>query len=114
MLPSELEGASEVHRPENFDVANAIGAAIAQVSGRVDRIFAMDQKSREEVLEEAKSIAIAEAIRAGAEASTIEIVEIEEIPIAYLPGNAVRIKVTVAGTLATYNFGSKVGAYANH
>ncbi|EPZ45596.1 hydantoinase/oxoprolinase N-terminal domain-containing protein [Alicyclobacillus acidoterrestris] len=114
LLPSELEGASEVHRPENFDVANAIGAAIAQVSGRVDRIFAMDQKSREEVLEEAKSIAIAEAIRAGAEASTIEIVEIEEIPIAYLPGNAVRIKVTVAGTLATYNFGSKVGAYANH
>ncbi|MFB5190616.1 hydantoinase/oxoprolinase family protein [Alicyclobacillus fastidiosus] len=114
LLPSEFEGVSEVYRPENFDVANAIGAAIAQVSGRVDRIFAMDQKSREEVLAEAKSIATAEAIRAGAEASTIEVVEIEEVPIAYLPGNAVRIKVTVAGTLASYSQEQKVGAHASH
>ncbi|QQE80472.1 hydantoinase/oxoprolinase N-terminal domain-containing protein [Alicyclobacillus sp. SO9] len=110
LLPNEFEGVSEVHRPENFDVANAIGAAIAQVSGRVDRIFAMDKKSRDEVLEEAKSIAFAEAIRAGADASTMEVVEVEEVPIAYLPGNAVRIKVTVAGTLASYHAESRVNS----
>lgn len=113
LLPDEFEGASEVHRPENYDVANAIGAAIAQVSGRVDRIFAMDQKSRTEVLEEAKAIAYAEAMRAGADASTIEVVEIEEVPIAYLPGNAVRVKVTVAGTLASYSNEAKEGSHAS-
>lgn len=114
LLPNEFDGVSEVHRPENFDVANAIGAAIAQVSGRVDRIFAMDRKSRAEVLEEAKGIAFAEAIRAGAEASTIEVVEIEEVPIAYLPGNAVRVKVTVAGTLESYTQEKNEGSYASY
>lgn len=113
LLPDEFEGASQVHRPDNFDVANAIGAAIAQVSGRVDRIFAMDQRSREEVLEEAKAIACAEAMRAGAEASTIEVIEVEEVPIAYLPGNAVRVKVTVAGTLASFAREVKAGPHAN-
>ncbi|MBX6354003.1 MAG: hydantoinase/oxoprolinase family protein [Thermoflavifilum sp.] len=102
LLPDEFAGVSEVHRPDHFDVANAIGAAIAQVSGRVDRIFAMEHTSREKVLEEAVSIATAEAIRAGADPGSVEVVEIEEVPIAYLPGNAVRVKVTVAGTLASY------------
>ncbi|MCL6627816.1 MAG: hydantoinase/oxoprolinase family protein, partial [Alicyclobacillus shizuokensis] len=102
LLPDAFEGVSEVYRPDNYDVANAIGAAIAQVSGRVDRIFAMDHRSREEVLEEAQAIAFSEAIRAGADASTLEVVEMEEVPIAYLPGNAVRVKVTAAGTLASY------------
>ncbi len=30
VIPQELAGASVVIRPENYDVANAIGAAIAQ------------------------------------------------------------------------------------
>jgi N-methylhydantoinase A/oxoprolinase/acetone carboxylase beta subunit len=105
LLPDEFDGVSEVHRPDNYDVANAIGAAIAQVSGRVDRIFAMENTSREKVLEEATSIATAEAIRAGADPGSVEVVEVEEVPIAYLPGNAVRVKVTVAGTLASYGSG---------
>lgn len=112
LLPDVFEGISEVYRPDHFDVANAIGAAIAQVSGRVDRIFAMENKSREEVLEEAKLIALSEAIRAGADPTTLDIVEIEEVPIAYLPGNAVRIKVTVAGTLASYG-AVEEGTHAN-
>jgi N-methylhydantoinase A/oxoprolinase/acetone carboxylase beta subunit len=113
LLPDEFEGVSEVLRPDHYDVANAIGAAIAQVSGRVDRIFAMENKSREEVLEEAKAIAFSEAIRAGADAATLEVVEMEEVPIAYLPGNAVRVKVTAAGTLASYGSREKEGTHAN-
>jgi hypothetical protein len=30
----------------------------------------------------------------------VEIVEVEEIPLAYLPGNAVRIRVKAVGALA--------------
>ena len=32
----------------------------------------------------------------------LEVVEIEEVPLAYLPGNAVRIKVKAAGRLESY------------
>jgi N-methylhydantoinase A/oxoprolinase/acetone carboxylase beta subunit len=99
LLPDELKGASHIIRPENFGVANAIGAAIAQISGQIDRVFSLDEMGREKTLKTAKSMAIDEAISAGAEPSTIEIVEFEDIPLSYL-GNATRIRVKAAGTLA--------------
>jgi hypothetical protein len=51
------------------------------------------------VLREAKEIAIQEAIKAGADPRTVEIVDVEEVPLAYLPGNAIRIRVKAAGYL---------------
>ncbi|MCL4352207.1 MAG: hydantoinase/oxoprolinase family protein [Firmicutes bacterium] len=100
LLPDRLEGVSEVIRPLHFDVANAIGAAIAQVSGRVDRIYAMTGRSRDQVIQDAIATAQADAVRAGADRNTLEIIEVEEIPLAYLPSNASRVRITVAGQLA--------------
>lgn len=99
LVPAELAGANEVHRPENFAVANAIGAAIAQVGGEVDRIFGVAAGQRESVLDTAKQEAVDRAIAAGAAPSSIKIVEIDEVPLAYLPGNAVRIRVKAVGDL---------------
>ena len=42
-----------------------------------------------------------EAVHAGAEADTVEVVEVEEIPLAYLPSNAVRFRVKAVGDLRT-------------
>jgi N-methylhydantoinase A/oxoprolinase/acetone carboxylase beta subunit len=39
LVPDRIPGVSEVIRPDHFDTANAVGAAIASVSGQVDRIF---------------------------------------------------------------------------
>lgn len=99
LVPAELASASHVHRPENFAVANAIGAAIAQVGGEVDRIFGVPAGQREAVLDTAKQEAVDRAIAAGAAPSSIQIVEIDEVPLAYLPGNAVRIRVKAVGDL---------------
>jgi len=103
LLPTELAGASTVDKPENYEVANAIGAAIAQVSGHVDRVFSLDDQPREEALEEAKSLARKEAVAAGANPETLEIVDLEEVPLSYLPGNAVRLSVQAAGDLHVDN-----------
>jgi N-methylhydantoinase A/oxoprolinase/acetone carboxylase beta subunit len=100
LLPDKLKGASEVIKPHNFGVANAIGAAIAQVSGQVERVFSLDELGREKTLELAKNIAIEEAIKAGADPEKITIVDIEDVPLAYLPGNATRVRVKAAGPLA--------------
>lgn len=99
LLPAGLKGASSVFRPEHFDVANAIGAAISQISGSIDGVFDVATKGRSAVVEEVKEAAIREAIRAGADESSIEIVELEEIPLSYLPSNAVRFKVKAVGNL---------------
>jgi N-methylhydantoinase A/oxoprolinase/acetone carboxylase beta subunit len=100
LLPEKLKGASRVVRPEDFDVANAIGAAISQVSGSVDGVYDVATKGRERVVDEVKEAAIKEAMKAGADAGSIEIVELEEIPLAYLPSNAVRFRVKAVGNLA--------------
>jgi N-methylhydantoinase A/oxoprolinase/acetone carboxylase beta subunit len=105
LFPDELAGVSRVHKPEHFEVANAVGAAIAQVSGTVDRVFSLADRSREDALEEARETAFEEAVRAGAHEDSLEVVEIEEVPLAYLPGNAVRIKVKAAGRLESYQGG---------
>ncbi|KKM10007.1 hydantoinase subunit beta [Clostridiales bacterium PH28_bin88] len=99
LVTDEVEGVSEIIRPENYEVANALGAAIAQVSGQVERVFSLSEVGREEALKRAKEIAFEEAVKAGAEPSTVQIVEVEDVPLAYLPGNATRIRVKAAGDL---------------
>ncbi|MDW8058887.1 MAG: hydantoinase/oxoprolinase family protein [Thermomicrobium sp.] len=99
LVPDQLEGASEVIRPPSAAVANAIGAAIAQVSGEIDRIVSLEAQTRESALAAAEADARRAAVAAGAHPASIEIVEIEEIPLAYLPSNAVRLRVKAVGNL---------------
>ncbi len=99
LIQRPIGGASEIVKPEYFAVANAIGAAIAQIGGETDRIFSLAAMSRDEALAQAKQEARDKAVAAGAEAATVEIVEVEEIPLAYLPGNATRIMVKAVGDL---------------
>jgi N-methylhydantoinase A/oxoprolinase/acetone carboxylase beta subunit len=86
-------------KPDHYPVANAIGAAIAQVGGEMDRVFSLASMSREDALAEARAEATAKAISAGADPNTIQIVDVEEVPLAYLPGNATRIRVKAVGDL---------------
>jgi N-methylhydantoinase A/oxoprolinase/acetone carboxylase beta subunit len=99
LMPDELEGAGTVHRPENFAVANAIGAAIAQVGGEVDRVYAIQPGRRAAVLDEARQEAVDRAVAAGADPRNVQIVDFDEVPIPYLPGNATRIRCKAVGDL---------------
>ncbi|MAC78799.1 MAG: hydantoinase subunit beta [Rhodobacteraceae bacterium] len=99
LMPDRL-GDLDVIRPENFAVANAVGAAIAQISGEVDRVFALEKGlTREACLAQAESEATENAVAAGAVRDTIQVIEREDVPLAYLPGNATRIHVKVVGEM---------------
>jgi N-methylhydantoinase A/oxoprolinase/acetone carboxylase beta subunit len=100
LVPPTLPGISEMVRPENFDVANAVGAAVATVSAQVDRIFQLGVGGRKAALDEATEQAREQAIRAGARADTVEIVAIEELPLTYLTTPALRMRVKAAGALS--------------
>jgi N-methylhydantoinase A/oxoprolinase/acetone carboxylase beta subunit len=99
LLGATLPGASELVKPPHFAVANAIGAAIGQIGGEVDRVFALDEVTREEALESARAEACERAAKAGAAQDTIRVVDVDEVPLAYLPGNATRIRVKAVGDL---------------
>ena len=93
-------GDLEVVKPNHFAVANAVGAAIAQVSGEIDRVYSLAAMSRADAIKDAETKATAIAVSAGARRDTIEVVDVEDVPLAYLPGNATRVHVKVVGDLA--------------
>jgi N-methylhydantoinase A/oxoprolinase/acetone carboxylase beta subunit len=89
----------ELIKPDHYACANAVGAAIAQVSGEVDRVYALAEISRDAALTDAKSQAVEAAVAAGARRETVEIVDVEDVPLAYLPGNATRVRIKAVGEL---------------
>lgn len=100
LISRPLAGASDLVKPEHFEAANAVGAAISQISGEVDRVFSLEGLSRAAALDTARAEATARAVEAGADADSVQIVEVEDVPLAYLPGNAVRIRIKAVGDLA--------------
>ena len=99
ILPERISGAASVRKPEHFGCANAIGSAISKVSGTYEKLMNYDELPREQSLEAAKSEAIQLAVEAGAARETVEIIEMEDVPLAYYPGNTNRVKIKAAGDL---------------
>lgn len=100
LIHDEISGTSDVIVPEHADVANAIGASIAQVGGEVDKVYAYETWGREAALEDARQQAVLMAVEAGALADSVEMIDFEELPLQYMPGNAVRVRAKAAGDLA--------------
>ena len=97
LVPDRLAGVSEVIRVEHGDCANAVGAAIAQISGETDQVYR--EMRRDDAIAAAEALAKERAVAAGAEPASLQTVEVEDMPIAYLPGNALRVRVRVAGEM---------------
>jgi N-methylhydantoinase A/oxoprolinase/acetone carboxylase beta subunit len=100
LVPDHIPGISQVIRVPYGDCANAVGAAAAQISGETDQVY--------RDLARGKAIAVAEAqareraAAAGADRATLQTVDVEDIPLAYLPGNALRVRVRVAGEMTSH------------
>ncbi|HEY7907420.1 MAG TPA: hydantoinase/oxoprolinase family protein [Thermomicrobiales bacterium] len=94
-----IAGVGSVLRPEHGGVANAIGAALAQVSGEIDRVVSLAETNRHAAIATATDQARRQAVDAGAAPDRLITVEVDEVPLAYLPGNAVRLHVKVVGDL---------------
>lgn len=101
LVPERVTGASEVIRPDHYPVANAFGAAIAEASGTVDRVYQYDSSSREECLAEAREEAMAVAVQAGADPEQVRVTSVTEVPMTYIPGGGCRVQVKAAGRLGS-------------
>ncbi|MEC8196858.1 MAG: hypothetical protein VX228_11190, partial [Pseudomonadota bacterium] len=100
LMPSKVDGL-KVIRPENYGLANAVGAAIAQVSGDATKIVSLDgDLSRDEAIAMVEKEACEVAIGRGAQRDTINVLSKSDVPLAYLPGENLSISVTVVGDLS--------------
>ena len=100
ILPEVLAGAAKVVKPGHFGCANAIGSAISKVSGTFEKLINYDEIPRDKALEQAKSEAVELAVAAGASRETVEIIEVEDVPLAYYAGNTNRVTIKAAGDLS--------------
>jgi len=99
MWPRQLKGAREVIRPAAAQYANAVGAATALIGATVEKAFSYDNVKREEAINITREEAERKAVEAGADPLTLQLAEVEEVAMPYLPGNAVKIRVKVIGKL---------------
>ena len=97
LVPEQLAGVSRVIRVPYGEYANAVGAAIAQISGETDQIYR--DLDRVAAIAAAEEQARDRAVAAGADRASLETVDVEDMPLAYLPGNALRVRVRVAGEI---------------
>ncbi|MGH1491820.1 MAG: hydantoinase/oxoprolinase N-terminal domain-containing protein [Acidimicrobiales bacterium] len=100
LVTEKLAASTEVLRPEHGDVANAIGAAIAQIGGETERLVAYDKTPRDEALAAVTADAVEVAVAAGAERATIRVADVEEIAMSYMADSTTRLRVKVVGEIA--------------
>ena len=100
LVTEKLTAASEIIRPEHSGVANAIGAAIAQVGGEVERMVSYRTTAREEVIKQVTSEAENQALAAGADPHTLRVADIEETNISYMTEGMTRLRIKVVGDIA--------------
>jgi hypothetical protein len=65
----------------------------------LEQVEGIRDLTRDEAIAAALEIAERKAINAGADPYSLKTIEIEDMPIAYLPGNSLRVRVRVAGAL---------------
>jgi N-methylhydantoinase A/oxoprolinase/acetone carboxylase beta subunit len=99
MIENLLRGLGrDVIRPAHSDVANAYGAAMAQVGGEADLTFS-SEVTRQEALDRAEHEAHRRAIAAGAANGSVITVELEDAAFSYLASDALRVRARAVGDI---------------
>ena len=100
LVSKSLGSASKIHRPGHSGVANAIGAANAQVGSESERIVSYRRTPRDKVLAEMTEILKAKLVDAGADPATVRLADIEETSISYMADESTRVRVKMVGNLS--------------
>lgn len=109
LVTEKLAAASEMLSPEHAGVANAIGAAIAQIGGETERLVSYEKTSRNDAIREVTAEATKLAVTAGADSVTIRVADVEETAISYMAGSTTRLRVKVVGDIAGLSSGAGTG-----
>lgn len=93
-----LQGVRTARKVKGGDVANAVGAAMSRVSGVVDTVVDTSNQTVKEAQEAVSKLAVEAALDNGAQPGTVEIAEVNVLPIQYVDAKA-RILIRAVGVL---------------
>ncbi|MEV4318889.1 hypothetical protein [Actinocrispum sp. NPDC049592] len=96
-LPRKPNGVLDVVCPPDTEAAAAVGAAAAPVSGEARRIVPLGSPHLDEIRAAVREAARASAMRAGADPAGVEVISVDEKPLAYLSEPTVVLRVRAAG-----------------
>lgn len=96
--PGRLTEAAACIAPDFYQVANAVGASVPQVSGEIDRVVSL-AVGRDAVLEECRREAVDLALRAGASLETVEIHDEEVTTLNLLGADMARVRIRAIGAV---------------
>jgi N-methylhydantoinase A/oxoprolinase/acetone carboxylase beta subunit len=99
LIPESLTGVAEIIRAPHAHVANAVGAAIAQVGGQVEQVVNYDAIPRPVTMERLRAEARNRVTAAGGDPDTVEVVEVEEVFLSYLPGRTAQVRIRAVADL---------------
>lgn len=94
--PPELDSISEIIQPAHHTVANAVGAAIALVSAKVDTVQSISNQTVAQAMQKAVNMARDRVLVAGARPETVVFTTQESLPLQYVD-NQVRTVVVAVG-----------------
>ena len=100
LVGDSLTGSTRVLRPGACRGGQRHRRSIAQVGGQVERVYSLETHGREEAIADCSAAAIDRAVAAGADPETTDVVEIDEVPLTYVPSNATLVRVKAVGNLA--------------
>lgn len=99
LIPEGLNGVAQVLRPHHAGVANAVGAAMAQVGAQIDQLVSYDREPREAAIARLHEEARRSAVVAGGDPATVAVVELDEMFMNYMPGRTAQLRLRVAADL---------------
>lgn len=100
LIDDDLPGATQVLRPPHASVANAVGAAIAQIGAQIEQIVDYDTVPRHAAIERMREAVTARVAANGGVRDSIQIVDMEEVFLSYLPGRSAQVRMKAVGDLA--------------
>lgn len=99
LVSDALKGAAAVVRPPHAAIANAVGAAIAQVGGQVEQVVDYDTIPRAVALDKMRGEVRGRVIAAGGDPASVQVVDVEEVFLSYLPGHTAQVRMKAVGNL---------------
>ena len=98
VVPAEnIRGTSIVSKPEHFEVGGAVGTTIAEIGAYAEGVVDLEVEERQPAIEAVIEKAKENLKKAGGLPHTAQVIDIEEIPFAYMPGKREKIRVRVKG-----------------
>lgn len=102
LVHGDLNCASEIVRPKHAEVANAIGAAIAQIGGEAEQMISYQRVPRDKAIDIVTKEAKALALSAGAKEASLRVADVEETVIPYMDDGNTRIRIKVVGEIGMF------------